>query len=55
MKDLLNKIVSKLPSKWFEESEERKMLREYRAFFAPKPARTVEEVEEWCKRKLEIK
>ena len=46
--DILEKIVSKIPSKWFSESEKRTKERESNIT----PARTVEEVEEWCKRQL---
>jgi hypothetical protein len=51
MKDILEKIVSKVPSKWFAESEERFKEKE----FNTGPAKNVEEVEEWCKRQLERK
>lgn len=51
IKDILEKIVSKIPSKWFEESEKRFKERESNIT----PAKTVEEAEEWCKRQLERK
>ena len=36
-------------------NEEKKFLKEYREFFSPKPAKTVEEVEEWCQIKFKNK
>jgi len=51
IKAILEKIVSKVPSKWFEESEKRFKERESNII----PAKTVEEAEEWCKRQLERK
>jgi hypothetical protein len=50
-KNILEKIVSKIPSKWFEESNKRFQERELNTT----PARTLEEAEEWCKRQLERK
>lgn len=55
MKNILEKIVSKTPSKWFAESEERFKEKEIRDYFRTTPAKNVEEVEEWCKRQLERK
>jgi len=51
MKDILEKLVSKIPSKWFEESDKRFKEKESNIT----PAKTVEEAEEWCKRQLERK
>ena len=52
IKDILEKLISKVPSKWFAESEKRKQEKEIREYFRPRPAKTLEEAEEWCKRKL---
>jgi len=51
MKDILEKLVSKIPSKWFEESDKRFKERESNIT----PAKTEEEAEDLCKRQLERK